>query len=197
MDKNLAKLVNEYGEELLPYLKLRAIYVTDYCIGDNMPLEACKGVTKPQITALSRTGLIKLLDGEIKLHNGDRWLCDPPVVKSAYVRKQQKSSGLDIYPVELINWSNILGVDTDFATNTGKYLSMYNRFKALKHNTKDIDNAIEYVKQEKDKGRRSSFTLPVFLSVRGFNYILSLTKNSKSADTVADRGEDDYVQEGW
>ncbi len=88
MDNNLAKLINEYGDDLLPYLKLRARYVTDFCMGDAMPPEACQGVTKPQIKALCRTGLAKDTPEGLVLHNGDRWLCDPPVVKSAFVRKR-------------------------------------------------------------------------------------------------------------
>lgn len=195
MNKNLAKLINEHGDDLMPYLKLRAKYVTDYCLGDTMPSDAVEGVSKAQIKALSRTGLVKIKDAGITLHDGERWHCDPPVIKSAYVRKSPRASGLDIYPAELVDLANLLGAEPDFATNTGKYLTIYNRFKSANHKKQDIDKAIEFLKKQRDEGNKVT-TLNGFLSTRGFNYILSLMKN-KESEKFSDRGEDEYVQEDW
>jgi hypothetical protein len=158
MNKLLCELILEHGQDIFPYLYVRA-----KCETFNLDKVA---IEYPEIdySVFERTGLLRVEGSDLVLREDGRWLCDPPEVKTA----TKKQSKVPYIPQIVQQLANIIGHPMDWAKNPQRYNGQY---QAVKRDGFDGDILIEYAEKYKDNRDafewESGFELGIFLTKRG------------------------------
>lgn len=115
MDRHLARLVLEYGEEIFPYIKLRSYYA----IYETVPQEVARDLVGDQtLSDLLVSGYVAVDNGNLVFQDGDRWLYEPPPVRP----RPKPDSNFD---KQLDRIANLAGYPIDYHQNYGKYRKLY------------------------------------------------------------------------
>lgn len=184
MDSILAGLILEHGEQLLPYLKLRAYYVKNFNLGDRMPTPDI--ISKSDIETLRVSGFIKEDSGEITIFENDMWMGYP----KEYIPKEKEEKE-EYIPEQLEFLANQLGHPVDFYKNIGKYRKLYS-LMIKKRSEEDIKQVVVCFLEEK----QPDWDLRMILSDKSFNILL---RKSRQPDKYQewDRQEQEYFKESW
>ncbi len=163
MDKEIARLVDSYGDSIFPYLRLRAAFA----LGDDLNI-----LTKEQEEDLEASGFITR--NPITLFEGNRWLYMPPEAKV----KQKKEPWIK---KEIEELAFIVGYPDDWHKQ-GKYLTLYNKIvKVFPHN-KLLDVA-NYIKNDEIENA----SLGYLLTERGMRKYTRDMQERESMNLTQDR----------
>ena len=119
MDKSLAKLIKDNGPAIFPYLQLRSEYVLQGRLSE----EAAIGLISSQdMDLLCDSQYIVLGDGKVLFESESGWLAESPVKKTT----PKQASDFD---KQIDRLANIVGMPSDYLTNSGRYRKMYSRLR--------------------------------------------------------------------
>jgi len=133
MDKDVAKLIDNYGQDIFPYLRLRAAF----SLGKQLP-----DLGEGELESLETSGFISRNGSNVILCKDDRWLYQPPEVK------QRISKDKWVNP-KIEELASIIGYPDDWQHKQGKYLKMYS-VAVKKYSHEVIMEVAQYLKKEDD-----------------------------------------------
>jgi hypothetical protein len=142
MDKRLAELILEYGEELSPYLKLRAKYIFDG-VNDSVTVNDTD-IDEKELKIFKES---EFIDYEIhkdkyvvKMKDGERWLCDPEDIGEVKIRRTE-----EYVPKDLIDIIQLIHIPDDWGHSLPKYRKLHKIFKD-KYSQEELIKIATYVK---------------------------------------------------
>ena len=117
MDKQLAKLILDQGDAILPFLKLAAKYVTDGYLTRETAIQI---VSESDFQAMLDSEYIAESEDALIFETQTGWLFAEPEKPTP----AKKESNFDL---QLSKIARILGYPVDFFSETGKYRSMFRK----------------------------------------------------------------------
>lgn len=176
MDREIKDLINEYGEDIFPYLKIRAKHTQGLTI-----LIEKDFISDEEIHTLCDSGFIRCADSDDNLlitlaETDERWLYQPKNQR-VYERKDKTS----YVPQNLIDLAEIVGYPVDWVNKSGKYLKNFNLL------TSKVDLSIIKQVAKFTKETYPEYDLNTFLTNSWFLSLKSQMENPNKQTEVGGR----------
>lgn len=179
MTEDIAELILEHGEDIFPYLRIRAEYCKNGSKGKVL-LDS-----SPDLAILERGGFIKTeeKDGFVEVtvyDTPERWLYQPKELKKKIKEREE------YIPKALAELVEMVGYPLDWLKNPAKYRSLFIRAKN-KHGYQVIKRVAEDA-----LNKDVEVSLPALLSDKGFHFYQNLPEKPTFQDRTT---ASDYKEE--
>jgi len=181
MNKHLAKLILEYGEEFYPFLRLLALHTVNVSFDDSFDPKKFDTFSwdSESVDAIVHSDLAEYDGEKIRLTKEGRYLFEP-VEMSKVERKET-----NYIPKDLEQLAKEVGMPPDFYSNTGKYIKLF-RTITKSYNEQQIEKTKNYFIKIKEP----EWDLKLFLTNQAFNNFFKLSyRQPDSAATSREEGE--------